>query len=59
MPTSKVAALVPPAESPMVMVPVPKALAAAEVPKTVPDLMVRPVVQVLAPLKVNCDVALF
>jgi hypothetical protein len=34
-------------------------LAAAEVPKTVPDLMVRPVVQVLAPLKVNCDVALF
>lgn len=58
MPTSKVAADVP-LVLPNVMVPVPKAFAAADEPKTVPASMVNPPVKVLAPPKVNCDVVLF
>jgi len=55
-PPLKVALAEPPL-SPIVMPLAPKAL--ATVPLTVPDLIVRPLVKVFAPLKVNCDVALF
>ena len=55
MPTNRVAALLPPALSPKVitLVDAPKALAATDVPNTVPALMVKPVVKVLAPERVN------
>ena len=54
-------ALALPVESPRVIVPVPeppKALVLV-VPLTVPALMVRPPVNVLAPDRVNCEVVLF
>ena len=54
--TNRVAALLPPALSPSVIVPVPKAFAAVDVPRTVPALMVNPPVNVLAPERVSVPV---
>src|SRR5436190_8150039 len=59
VPSSSVAFALPPALSPSVMLPAPKALALT-VPSTVPDLIVKPLpVKVFTPLRFSCDVALF
>ena len=52
VPTNRVALLLPPALSPSVILPVPKAFALI-VPRTVPDFMVRPLLNVLTPLNVR------